>query len=47
MAGSHTSTSACEMSSDPSPLTLVSSAIGGLPEQLAGRVDDHLARAVR
>ncbi len=44
MAGSHTSTSAREMSSDPSPVTLVSSAVGGLPEQLAGRVDSHLAR---
>ena len=44
MAGSHTSTSAREKSPDPSPLTLVSSVIGGLPEQLAGRVDGHLAR---
>jgi putative transposase len=44
MAGSHTSTSGCEMSPDPSSLTLVSSAVGGLPEQFAGRVDGHLAR---
>ena len=44
MAGSHTSTSACEMSPDPSPLTLVSARVGGLPEQLAGRVDGHLVR---
>jgi len=32
------------MSPDPSPLTLVSARVGGLPEQLAGRVDGHLAR---
>jgi len=31
------------MPPDPSPLTLVSSVVGGLPEQLAGRVDGHLA----
>jgi putative transposase len=43
MAGSHTSVSAREMSPDPSPLALVSSVVGGLPEQLAGRVDGHLA----
>ena len=44
MAGSHTSTSARDTSPDSSPATLVSSAVGGLPEQLAGRVDSHLAR---
>ena len=44
MAGSHTSMSAREMSPDPSPLTLVSAHVGGLPEQLASRVDGHLAR---
>lgn len=43
MAGSHTSVSAREMSPESSPLTLVSSQVGGLPEQLAGRVDGHLA----
>ncbi len=44
MAGSHTSTSEHHTSTDPSPLTLVSSVTTGLPERLAGRVDEHLAR---
>jgi len=44
MAGSHMSTSARDTSPGPSSRTLVSSVVGGLPEQLAGRVDEHLAR---
>ncbi len=44
MAGSHTSPSARDTSGDSSPLTLVSSQVRGLPERLAGRVDEHLAR---
>ncbi|MGI8874658.1 MAG: transposase [Egibacteraceae bacterium] len=44
MAGSHTSPSVRDTSTDPSPLTLVSSVTTGLPERLAGRVDEHLAR---
>ncbi len=45
MAGSHTSTSAGDGSPDPSPLSLVSSHVSGLPERLAGRVDGGKAIA--
>ncbi len=44
MAGSHTSLSARDTSADQSPLTLVSTQSAGLPERLAGRADEHLAR---
>ncbi|CAN5356841.1 MAG: transposase [Acidimicrobiia bacterium] len=44
MAGSHTSLSEHRTSTDPSPLTLVSSVTTGLAGRLAGRVDEHLAR---
>jgi putative transposase len=43
MAGSHISPSADE-SQRPAALTLVPSGEQGLPERLAGRVDEHLAR---
>jgi hypothetical protein len=43
MAGSHTSTSARDTSVDVGPLTLVSTVEHGFTEQLAGRVDGHLA----
>jgi transposase-like protein len=42
MAGSHTPTSAHHTSADASALTLVPSLESGLPERLAGRVDEHL-----
>jgi putative transposase len=44
MADSHTSAPKHHTSPDPRALTLVSSTTGGLPERLAGRVDEHLAR---
>jgi hypothetical protein len=43
MQASHTATSIDETAADPSPLRLVSTATRGLPEWLAGRVDEHLA----
>jgi hypothetical protein len=43
MQDSHTAASIDETAADPSPLRLVSPATRGLPEWLAGRVDEHLA----
>ena len=43
MSGSHTSTSARHNDGDDRRLKLVSSAEQGLPEQLAGAIDGHLA----
>jgi putative transposase len=44
MQDSHTPGSVDETPGDPNPLRLVSAATMGLPGQLAGRVDEHLAR---
>ena len=43
MQDSHTHVSADDIAGDPSPLRLVSAGTAGLPEWLAGRVDEHLA----
>jgi putative transposase len=43
MQDSHTAASAAETTTDPGPLRLVSASAAGLPEWLAGRVDEHLA----
>jgi putative transposase len=43
MQDSHTHVSADDTAGDPSPLRLVSASTAGLPEWLAGRVDEHLA----
>ena len=43
MQDSHTATSAAETTPDWSPLRLVGASAAGLPEWLAGRVDEHLA----
>ena len=43
MQGSHTSTSARHTGGDNQRLQLVSTAEQGLPEQLAGAIDGHLA----
>ena len=43
MPASHTSTSARHNDGDDRRLQLVSSASHGLPEQLAGAIDGHLA----
>jgi transposase-like protein len=43
MQDSHTHVSADDIAGDPSPLWLVSASTAGLPEWLAGRVDEHLA----
>jgi hypothetical protein len=43
MQDSHTAASIDETTADPSPLRLVPTAAIGLPEWLAGRVDEHLA----
>jgi putative transposase len=44
MQDSHTPGSVEETPGDPGPLRLMSAATMGLPERLAGRVDEHLAR---
>jgi putative transposase len=46
MQDSHTVASVAETTADPSPLRLVSASTAGLPEWLAGRVDEHLAAFV-
>lgn len=43
MQDSHTHVSADDTAGDPSPLRLVSASTAGLPQWLAGRVDEHLA----
>jgi hypothetical protein len=43
MQDSHTHASADDTAGDPSPLRLVSASTAGLPQWLAGRVDEHLA----
>jgi putative transposase len=43
MQDSHTAASIDETAADPNPLRLVSASAAGLPEWLAGRVDEHLA----
>ena len=43
MSGSHTSTSVRHNDRDDRRLQLVSTAEQGLPEQLAGAIDGHLA----
>jgi putative transposase len=43
MQDSHTAASAAETTATSSPLRLVSASAAGLPEWLAGRVDEHLA----
>ena len=43
MQDSHTAGSIDETAADPSPLRLVSASTAGLPQWLAGRVDEHLA----
>jgi hypothetical protein len=43
MQDSHTAVSAAEATADPGPPRLVSASAAGLPEWLAGRVDEHLA----
>jgi putative transposase len=43
MQDSHTAASAGETTPDSSPLRLVGASTAGLPEWLAGRVDEHLA----
>jgi putative transposase len=43
MQDSHTHVSADDTAGDPSPLRLISASAAGLPEWLAGRVDEHLA----
>jgi putative transposase len=43
MQDSHTAASIDETAADPSPLRLVSAGAAGLPQWLAGRVDEHLA----
>jgi putative transposase len=43
MQDSHTRVSAADTAGDPSPLRLVSASTAGLPQWLAGRVDEHLA----
>ena len=43
MPGSHTPTSACHPQEPDRALQLVSSVSHGLPEQLAGAIDGHLA----
>jgi hypothetical protein len=43
MQDSHTAAWAAETTVDPGPLRLVSASAVGLPEWLAGRVDEHLA----
>jgi hypothetical protein len=40
---SHTAASIDETAADPSPLRLVGASTAGLPQWLAGRVDEHLA----
>jgi putative transposase len=44
MQDSHTAASAAETTPDSSPLRLVGASAVGLPQWLAGRVDEHLAR---
>jgi hypothetical protein len=44
MQDSHTAASAAEITPDSSPLRLVGASTVGLPQWLAGRVDEHLAR---
>jgi hypothetical protein len=41
MQHSHTPASAAQTTSDPGPLGLVPAVALGLPERLAGRVDEH------
>ncbi|HZC98639.1 MAG TPA: hypothetical protein VFA46_00090, partial [Actinomycetes bacterium] len=43
MQDSHTAASIDETAADASPLRLVSAGTAGLPQWLAGRVDEHLA----
>jgi hypothetical protein len=43
MQDSHTAASIDDTAADPSPLRLVSASTAGLPQWLAGRVDEHLA----
>jgi putative transposase len=43
MQDSHTAASIDETAADPRPLRLVSASTAGLPQWLAGRVDEHLA----
>jgi putative transposase len=43
MQDSHTAASLAETAADPSPLRLVGASTAGLPQWLAGRVDEHLA----
>ena len=43
MQDSHTAASIDETAADPSPLRLVGASTAGLPQWLAGRVDEHLA----
>jgi putative transposase len=43
MQDSHTAASTAQTTPDSSPLRLVSASTAGLPEWLAGRVDEHLA----
>jgi hypothetical protein len=43
MQDSHTHVSADDTAGDPSPLRLVGASTAGLPQWLAGRVDQHLA----
>jgi putative transposase len=43
MQDSHTQVPADDTAGDPSPLRLISASTAGLPEWLAGRVDEHLA----
>jgi hypothetical protein len=43
MQDSHTAAPSAETTPDASPLRLVSASAAGLPEWLAGRVDEHLA----
>ena len=43
MQDSHTAAPAAETTATSSPLRLVGASMAGLPEWLAGRVDEHLA----